>query len=373
MAIRKLCIRCKKAKDKCQCSKPTWRYQVDVWDLSGKRIRQLFTTKKAAVNEEAKHVSLKAESKSILDIKKDCKITFKELAEAYREVFKNQTSFKNYKGRILELLESEFGSKKLSEIKYHDLEKFAARRKERKTHRGGKPSASTLNKEVGLITQLLNKAVEWEMLDQTPLKRTLRVKERYSRARYLTKEEIARLLPECPVYLKELVEVAIHTGMRKGELFNLQWKDIAGGFIYVEKTKTEEPRQIPINDTLARVFKRIRRRQWQQGIKSEYVFTYQGAKLIQSVKKSFSSALKRAGIVDFRFHDLRHTFASQVLMRGGSLKEVQELLGHKDIKMTMRYAHLSQEHKRKAVNLLNDLTEVVKFRSNTGEFAQKVE
>jgi len=72
------------------------------------------------------------------------------------------------------------------------------------------------------------------------------------------------------------------------------------------------------------------------------------------VKTAFKRALKNAGIYDFRFHDLRHTFASQVVMKGGTLKDVQELLGHKT--MTLRYAHLTQEHKRKAVNLLNGLT-----------------
>jgi len=66
--------------------------------------------------------------------------------------------------------------------------------------------------------------------------------------------------------------------------------------------------------------------------------------------------MKRAGIVDFRFHDLRHTFASQLLLHGGALKYVQELLGHKSMTMTLRYAHLTQEHKKKAVNLLNNLT-----------------
>jgi len=77
---------------------------------------------------------------------------------------------------------------------------------------------------------------------------------------------------------------------------------------------------------------------------------------IGSVKTAFNSALRRAGIEDFRFHDLRHTFASQMIMRGASLKDVQEILGHKTMTMTLRYAHLSQEHKKKAVNLLNELT-----------------
>ena len=77
---------------------------------------------------------------------------------------------------------------------------------------------------------------------------------------------------------------------------------------------------------------------------------------IVSVKSAFGAALRRAGIRDFRFHDLRHTFASHLVMRGASIKEVQELLGHKNITMTMRYAHLSQEHKKRAVNLLMDFT-----------------
>ena len=74
------------------------------------------------------------------------------------------------------------------------------------------------------------------------------------------------------------------------------------------------------------------------------------------MRDGFVAALKRAGIVDFRFHDLRHTFASHFVMRGGGLKALQEILGHASIKTTMRYAHLSQEHKRKAINLLNGLT-----------------
>ena len=141
--------------------------------------------------------------------------------------------------------------------------------------------------------------------------------------------------------------------MRKGEILTLKWDQVRNGFIYLRKTKNKEPRQIPINDELAAILKEIRN---ENHLKSEYVFLYNG-RPVGNIKKGFKSALTKAGIQDFRFHDLRHTFASQILMRGSSLKDVQELLGHKDIKMTMRYAHLTQEHKRNAVNLLNGLTE----------------
>ncbi|HSQ84614.1 MAG TPA: site-specific integrase, partial [Desulfobacterales bacterium] len=172
-------------------------------------------------------------------------------------------------------------------------------------------------------------------------------------------------------FLHRIVSCALHTSMRKGEILGLTWEQIRNGFIYLDKTKTNEARQIPVNDTLEVLFKQIRK---ENGFKSKHVFLFDGqvieaktgkvrkpkkdakAKPITEIKRSFSSALKRADIVDFRFHDLRHTFASQVLMKGGSLKDVQELLGHKTMTMTLRYAHLTQEHKRKAVNLLNGLT-----------------
>ena len=125
--------------------------------------------------------------------------------------------------------------------------------------------------------------------------------------------------------------------------------------------------EIPINDDLEKVFKEIRR---EQGLTSRCIFTYH-SKTIQRVERAFKGAVRRAGIEDFKFHDLRHTFASHAIMRGASLKEVQELLGHRDIKMTLRYAHLSQESKRKAVNLLNGLTSYVKIdRSQNGHKSQ---
>jgi len=110
---------------------------------------------------------------------------------------------------------------------------------------------------------------------------------------------------------------------------------------------------VPINDDLAELLKTNRKR---DHLKFEYIFCDKKGSSFNDIKRSFKATLRRAGIQDFRFHDLRHTFASHFVMRGGSLKELQEILGHKSMTMTLRYAHLSQEHKKKAVNLLNGLT-----------------
>jgi integrase len=132
----------------------------------------------------------------------------------------------------------------------------------------------------------------------------------------------------------------------------LKWEQIRNGFIYLTGTKSGKARQIPINDRLAEVFREVRRG---NQLKSPYIFCGSDGKRFFEVKRSFASACRKAGIEAFRFHDLRHTFASRLVMKGASLKAVQELLGHASMAMTMRYAHLSHEHLRDSVNLLNDL------------------
>jgi len=214
---------------------------------------------------------------------------------------------------------------------------------------------ATVNREMACLRRIMSKAVEWDMTEQDPFKKgkSLHIKENNKRLRFLSEDEITSLLDACPDYLQNIVECAINTGMRKGEILSLKWGQIRNGLIYLDKTKTNEARQIPVNDALNAVFKGIRK---EQQLTSKHVFTYQGKHITDNVKNSFNAAMKRAGIVGFRFHDLRHTFASQLLLHGGDLKDVQELLGHKSMTMTLRYAHLTQEHKKKAVNLLNSLT-----------------
>ena len=144
----------------------------------------------------------------------------------------------------------------------------------------------------------------------------------------LTVEELQLLLDCCPPHLKPVVLVAVHTGMRKGEILKLKWDqvDIRHSFLLLDETKNGERREIPINRTLYELFAGMPR-----SLESEYVFVGKDGEPYGDIKRSFHTALKKAGIRDFHFHDLRHTFASHLVMAGIDLLSVKELLGHKSL------------------------------------------
>ncbi len=352
-------------------------YQIDYFDPSGKRVRKSFKRKKDAEAELSKRVSLIHEGR-YLDVKKELKTTVGELVAKYRENYESQPAFMSWKTFCLDRFSIHFGADTLlSKIRYVDFEGYRNHLRHLPTKSGGLRTTATVNRELSCIRHMMNKAVEWEMAEENPFNRgkCLIVKENNARLRFLSEDEIKRLLAECPKHLLRVVECALNTGMRRREILTLTWEQIRNGLIYLTETKTDEPREIPINATLKRLFAEIRK---EQGIKPDDhpVFTFakgedklkgvdpvRGRKgpapvadRILSLKTSFNAAVRRAGIRNFRFHDLRHTFASHMVMRGASMKELQEILGHKSMTMTMRYAHLSQEHKKKAVNLLDGLT-----------------
>jgi integrase len=358
-------------------------YQIDYFDPTGKRVRKTFKKKKDAEAELGKRVSLKAEGR-YLDVKKECVTTLSDLIKKYEENFGNQRSFENWKKLCLGKFKAYFGADTIiANIRYVDLETYRNKLKQSITRKSTIRTIASVNREMSCFHHLLQKGVEWEMLEQSPFDRgkSMQEKENNARIRYLNHQEIAQLLNTCSPHLRNIVICALNTGMRRGEILGLKWNQINNGFIYLRETKTNESRQVPINDTLAALFKKLRE---QRGFGSEYVFTFsrkdkkkkdaQGNLInviqnepgdrINSVKVSFSAAIRRAKIQDLRFHDLRHTFASHFVMRGGSLKDLQEILGHKTMTMTLRYSHLSQDHKMKAINLLNGLTSVGDLSQN---------
>jgi integrase len=117
--------------------------------------------------------------------------------------------------------------------------------------------------------------------------------------------------------------------------------------IYLHVTKNGEKREVPINEQVKTELIRVRKHP-----QSEYIFCKKDGSPIGDIKKSFLTVMIKSGIKDFRFHDLRHTFASHLVMSGADLNTVRELLGHKSLTMTLRYSHLSPNHKQRAVDIL---------------------
>jgi integrase len=236
----------------------------------------------------------------------------------------------------------------------------------------------TVNRDLDRLKAALGKAVEWKMLDANPLKGAKRIRRGIEdRVRYLATQEAKALrkalkvreahakaarerfnrwrvarhqepLPSIEGYSDHVMPMtllALNTGLRRGELTQLTWEDVdlKGKRLTVRAgyAKSGKARHIPLNSEAVAVLT-----QWQKQQPEGRLFN------IVSVAKAWAALMESAGIEDFRFHDLRHDFASRLVMAGVDLNTVRELLGHGDITMTLRYAHLAPEHKTAAVESL---------------------
>ena len=274
--------------------------------------------------------------------------TFKQLADQYKAWIEGRQDSARVKGYVIGQLETRFGTLPLRRFNMMLVEQLQTGliAKEHKN--------AYTNKVLNILKAMFTKAVEWEMVEEEVLRRIRKVKmlREDKRLRYLTIEECQALLNACDKHLKPIVITALNTGMRRGEILGLQRKhlDLTNRFILLDRTKNGERREIPINEALLDLFQTLPRR-----LDSPYVFfNPQNGHRYGDIKHSFDTARKKAKLEDFHFHDLRHTFASHLIMKGVDLTTVKELLGHKDIKMTLRYAHLAPSHKVKAVDILNE-------------------
>lgn len=220
-----------------------------------------------------------------------------------------------------------------------------------------KAAPATINREMSTLKHALSKAVEWKLLRKSAreeLAAIRRYQEPDGRLRYLSGEaEAERLLESCEPWLKPIVVTAINTGMRKGEILGLTWDcvDITHGFIRLKQTKNGKARAIPLNETVWTLLSGLRTR-----LDVPWVFHDQAGRRWNNVRHGFERACKIAGLIDFHFHDLRHTFASWLIMRGVPLATLSSLLGHTTPTMTLRYAHLSPKHLTAAVRVLDPVS-----------------
>ncbi|KEA52745.1 integrase [Mangrovibacter sp. MFB070] len=215
-------------------------------------------------------------------------------------------------------------------------------------------SPSTKSRLLALIKSILRAAErEWKWIDKAPVIKVGQPKNK--RIRWLEVHEAQRLIGECPEPLKSVVRFALATGLRRSNIINLEWQQIdmqrRVAWINPEDSKSNRAIGVALNDTACRVLRE------QIGNHTRYVFVHsqparrRDGTLLPAVRKmrvddntAWRNALKRAGIEDFRFHDLRHTWASWLIQSGVPLSVLQEMGGWESIDMVRRYAHLAPNH-----------------------------
>ena len=209
---------------------------------------------------------------------------------------------------------------------------------------------ATVNRVLEVLRAILRKAErEWEWIDRTPIVRMLPEPKR--RVRWLTQEEAILLLLLLPPHLEAMVRFSLSTGLRKSNVTGLQWSQVDLSrhlaWIHADQAKTRRSINVPLNQDACSVIRD------QIGKHSEYVFTYQGSPIKDANSTAWKNALKKAGIENFRWHDLRHTWASWHVQQGTPLAVLQELGGWESSDMVRRYAHLGREHTANYANQLS--------------------
>jgi integrase len=310
----------------------------------GQRIREMIgPSRKGAEAVIAKRKAEIAENK-FLDVRKELElIGFHEFAVKYISWSKANKKPLSYREDIYKMrrLEKEFGKQNIQDITTWRIEKWKSKRKE-------EVGPSCLNGELRLIKHMFSKAIEWGKGKENPAKMVKLLKGERQRVRFLSPEETQIFLSNCTDHLKSIAMVVLNTGLRKSEVLGLRRDQVnfEQGIITLIDTKNSERRDIPMNQTVQAVLKEI-------PYHGEFVFSDGNGRRFTSLQHSFERARKKSGIEDFHFHDLRHCFASNLVMAGVDIMTVKELLGHKTLAMTLRYSHLSPAHKTRAVNVLD--------------------
>jgi len=224
------------------------------------------------------------------------------------------------------------------------IEKIA----QKKEAEGVKPA--TVNRILALIRSVLSRACKhWEWTDKIPLVR-MRM-ENNARTRWLTREEADKLLAELPEHLSRMAKFTLATGLRANNVSYLEWKDIdlekKHLIIHPEQNKNKKAHGVPLNQDAIDILIN------QVGQHPQYVFTYRNKPVDQCSTRAWRLALIRAGITNFRWHDLRHTWASWHIQNGTTLQELFELGGWCSFDMVLRYAHLSSNHLKLAADRIS--------------------
>lgn len=326
-------------------------WYVDIY-INGKRIKKVVgPSKKEAQIYEGK-IKAEAYEGKYFDTKKGKKREIEELLNEYLQLCHQgirkvkPSTIKRYelcKKNLIKYLKDT----RVSDVSTNSLKEYIDfRKKDGITN-------STINRELSFLKACYSQAVKWEWVQSNPVKKIDLLKEPKGRVRYLTPDERNALLTALPWYIRPIVLFALYTGMRKEEILSLKWSQISfkDRLVILTETKNSETRSVPLCDTALAVLKdvgQVRR------LDIDYVFfSPLTDDRWKDIHHKFKRVCREIGLHDFRFHDLRHTAASYLVMSGVDLNMVREILGHTTTAMTLRYAHLSQTAKVHEVKKLD--------------------
>jgi integrase len=341
-----------------------WYYDFMV---RGKRYREAIPD--ARTKQEAKDIE--AEARRLVRQGKYVPLLAPRLETFIEEVYlpwakTNKRSFRNDAWRCA-VLNEYFGHLRLNEITVWLVEKFKSERLKGETRLGKTRTPASVNRELDLLSRILSMACDQDLLTNNCLRKVKRLREDNARERVLSVSEEARLmavLERTRSPLRAMVIVALHTGMRRGEIHRLTWADVDfdRGIILVRKTKTGRDRIVPMHNLVERLMKelsqaaQLREKAIQINNRSfsiEVEICDNRIFEIDWIEKLWRKTCKRAGITNLRFHDLRHTFATRLAAKGVDAFAIARLLGHATVNMTALYVNSTSEHLQAAINKLD--------------------
>lgn len=321
---------------------------------NGQRVREAVSTNKREAEKllMQRLTAINEGKNPIIRSRKNKNMKFEEFVEIYIEKHSkpNKRSVASDIYRLKALVPF-FGDLNISDIDSSHVAEYKMLRLQKEVKFKNKLiSPATVNKEVKLLKNILKKAAKWNGIAIHDLELDLATE--MPRERILSQQEMRMLLENSAPPLKHVILFALNTGMRRGEILNLEWVNVnlENNFITVkaQEAKNKRLRRIPINRSLRELL--IKLDMNRNG--NRYVFQNQkNGKSYVSFQKSWEGLLARTGIKDMRFHDLRHTFASHFLMNGGDLYTLKEILGHKELDTTARYLTVTTSHKVKSMEI----------------------
>jgi integrase len=322
------------------------------WIVEGRVFRKKIGPSKRDAELFLKDREIRRVRGELLGIKEAKRIAFPDLCDEYlvwARTRKAKHTVEDEESAIRRFKRTFTGT--ASRISRVDIERYLSGRLEGNEEEDEKAiGPSRHNKELKFLRLIFKKAIEWGYAQKNPADGIKRLREPAGRVRYLSDEERKNLLAACSERLRQIVVIALDTGMRKGELLALRWSDIdlKNRLIQVETSKNGERRDIPMSDRVYAILKALPPR-----VDTPYLFANADGHHQADLKTTWTTAVRRVKLENFTFHDLRHTFASTLVMAGVDIRTVQQLMGHKDITMTMRYSHLSPAHRRSAIKALS--------------------